>query len=90
MHNIPGCDMTTRFPTAFAAIAALVVIAAPALRGQSAQTAQKTYVPAKTPDGQPDLRGTWVNFDSTPFEAPPAAGNSADRWSSIRRTGVSR
>jgi hypothetical protein len=23
----------------------------------------------KTPDGQPDLQGTWVNFDSTPFEA---------------------
>ena len=30
----------------------------------------------KTPDGQPDLRGTWVNFDSTPFEAPPPAGQS--------------
>ncbi len=25
---------------------------------------------ARTPDGQPDLQGTWVNFDSTPFEAP--------------------
>jgi hypothetical protein len=37
----------------------------------------------RTPDGQPDLQGIWVNFDSTPFEtsaprpavnAPPAAG----------------
>ncbi len=32
-----------------------------------------------TPDGQPDLQGKWVNFDSTPFEAdvapPSLAGN---------------
>jgi hypothetical protein len=27
----------------------------------------------RTPDGQPDLRGTWVNFDSTPFEADQTA-----------------
>jgi len=27
---------------------------------------------ARTPDGQPDLQGTWVNFDSTPFEADAA------------------
>jgi hypothetical protein len=26
----------------------------------------------RTPDGQPDLQGTWVNFDSTPFEPPVA------------------
>ena len=26
-----------------------------------------------TPDGQPDLQGTWVNFDSTPFEADSQA-----------------
>ena len=24
----------------------------------------------RTPDGQPDFEGTWLNFDSTPFEAP--------------------
>jgi hypothetical protein len=28
------------------------------------------WTPKRTPDGQPDLQGTWVNFDSTPFEAP--------------------
>jgi hypothetical protein len=27
----------------------------------------------RTPDGQPDLQGTWVNFDSTPFEADQQA-----------------
>jgi hypothetical protein len=36
---------------------------------------------ARTPDGQPDLQGIWVNFDSTPFEAPigeaPATRNAA-------------
>lgn len=48
----------------FAVLAALVVISAPKLIGQS-----KVFVPGKTPDGQPDLRGMWVNFDSTPFEA---------------------
>ena len=37
-----------------------------------AQAAKPWTVP-RTPDGQPDLRGMWVNFDSTPFEAPVAA-----------------
>src|SRR5688572_8171458 len=49
----------------------------------SAQT--KAWTQGKTPDGQPDLQGTWLNFDATPFEAPapqaaaprPAAGSSA-------------
>ena len=27
------------------------------------------WAPRYTADGQPDLRGTWVNFDSTPFES---------------------
>jgi hypothetical protein len=28
----------------------------------------------RTPDGQPDLQGIWINFDSTPFEAPLPQG----------------
>src|ERR1700733_881422 len=32
----------------------------------------KVWNPPRTPDGQPDLQGTWVNFDATPFEAPGA------------------
>src|SRR4051812_30482682 len=75
MHNIPGCEMTKRFSILFGVLAA-VVVTAPVLRGQSTPAPQKAFVPAKTPDGQPDLRGTWVNFDSTPFEAPPGAGAS--------------
>jgi hypothetical protein len=39
--------------------------------------AQK-WTPGKTSDGQPDIQGTWINFDSTPFEAPaPQAANAA-------------
>src|SRR5258708_39032421 len=68
MHNI---GMTKRIPVTCAALAAVAVLSAPVLMGQS-----KGFVPARTPDGQPDLRGMWVNFDSTPFEAPPAAGES--------------
>ena len=29
--------------------------------------------PRRTSDGQPDIQGMWVNFDSTPFEAGEAA-----------------
>jgi len=57
------------WPTGSAAISLMVLcsaaIAAP-------------YTPRLTADGQPDLQGTWVNFDSTPFEAdeaPPAQTN---------------
>lgn len=46
--------------------------------------AAKTWTPLRTPDGQPDLQGMWVNFDSTPFERPlteprPAAAGNAPR-----------
>jgi hypothetical protein len=41
--------------------------------------ASKTWRISRTPDGQPDIQGTWVNFDTTPFEAagsgPPRAPN---------------
>jgi hypothetical protein len=31
------------------------------------------WVPRVNADGQPDLQGTWVNFDNTPFEADAAS-----------------
>jgi hypothetical protein len=37
----------------------------------AAQTPAK-WTPTKTPDGQPDLQGIWLNFDATPFETPVA------------------
>jgi hypothetical protein len=33
---------------------------------------QAKWTPTRTPDGQPDIQGIWVAFDSTPFEAPGA------------------
>lgn len=50
----------------------------PAPASPKKPTAAKTgWTPSRTPDGQPDLQGTWVNFDSTPFEAPGAAPAAA-------------
>ena len=36
-----------------------------------ALSAASGWVTAKTPDGQPDLHGTWTNATITPFERPP-------------------
>ena len=41
----------------------------PALR---ASAAPSSWTQSKTPDGQPDIQGIWINFDSTPFERPLA------------------
>jgi hypothetical protein len=45
----------------------------------TANLAAQKWTPGRTPDGQPDLQGIWLNFDSTPFETPvaqPAARGS--------------
>src|SRR3984893_654319 len=43
---------------------------APAAAARTAPGAARVWSPPRTADGQPDLQGTWVNFDSTPFETP--------------------
>src|SRR5262245_47570029 len=48
-------------------------------------TASPSWKPHYTPDGQPDLQGTWVNFDGTPFEAdetprPGSDVNPPSHW----------
>ena len=63
--------MTERRSVAVAAVAATVLVVALA-HGQApapADSAAAKWTPRLTADGQPDLQGTWVNFDSTPFEA---------------------
>ncbi len=57
-----------------------VITASMMAAGAAAQT---TWKQGRTPDGQPDIQGIWLNFDSTPFEAAapqvpaPAAGTAA-------------
>jgi hypothetical protein len=36
------------------------------------EASAQAWKQGRTPDGQPDLQGVWVNFDSTPFETPAA------------------
>jgi hypothetical protein len=36
----------------------------------ASSTVDKTWSPTRLADGQPDIQGIWVNFDSTPFQAP--------------------
>jgi hypothetical protein len=52
------------------AIAAALFLAAfaDAQAPAPADSAAATWTARLTADGQPDLQGTWVNFDSTPFE----------------------
>ena len=70
----------TLYRVVFAAI--VVLMSAASLSAQSPQKWQ----PGRTPDGQPDIQGTWLNFDATPFEAPaanprpPAAPRGAGAW----------
>ena len=58
-------------------IRSLVLMVAYVGLGAAVASAQGYQVP-RTPDGQPSIEGTWVNFDSTPFEAPlPGSGPAA-------------
>ena len=43
----------------------------------------KTWSPARLPDGQPDIQGIWTNFDNTPFQAP--SPDDATRLAALRK-----
>ena len=57
------------------------------VNGQAPTTAanavDKTWNPPRTPDGQPDIQGTWTNFDNTPFQAP--SPDDAARLAALRK-----
>ena len=73
--------MTSRYRPFVAVLASAVVavMSASIIGAQSASKPAATpaagaasthWTLTRTPDGQPDIQGTWINFDSTPFEAP--------------------
>jgi hypothetical protein len=43
----------------------------------SKSTSARKWVASKTPDGQPDLQGTWTNATITPFERPAELGEKS-------------
>ena len=73
VHKVCGWAMTM----------ALVIVASGFLGAQG--TRATGWTPARTADGQPDLQGTWVNFDDTPFESSgpgrkPSDVNPPEHW----------
>ena len=62
---------------------AFATIGSRSLAGQApsakAAPAEKAWTGARTADGQPDLQGTWENFDTTPFERPEPRPQNAPR-----------
>jgi hypothetical protein len=65
------------------ASAGILLMAAGILASPLASQTQPTDKPAanwrvpRTPDGKPDLSGTWINFDQTPFEQPAEGAKPA-------------
>jgi hypothetical protein len=91
--------MTQRF-VASVGVAAIAVGTCASIRlaGQTPSVGAKpaagaqTWTVPRTPDGQPDLQGVWVNYEATPFEAsekPPAA-DTRDRGSQNPRVPARR
>ena len=59
------------------AVVAVIWLAPVSVAGQAAAGKTKTWTPTRTPDGQPDLQGTWTNATITPFERPKELAGKA-------------
>jgi hypothetical protein len=74
-----GGPVNLRFLASIIVVVALISLASfsiPAL-GQnrsSSSSPSKSWTPAKTPHGDPDLQGIWTSTTTTPFERPPRFG----------------
>ncbi len=79
-------DTRSAFASALAIVAFVVVAPAPrpgaaqerAAGGETPSTvAAGSWTAPRTPDGQPDLQGVWLNTSATPFERPAALAGRA-------------
>src|SRR5512145_1115191 len=66
MTNAGGGRMKQRRSASVAAAAGVLLVVFAYAQAPVHEPQAWTH---RTPDGQPDLQGTWVNFDSTPFES---------------------
>jgi hypothetical protein len=57
------------------ALVSLAVVTPTAQKSAPAARSASTWTPPRTPDGHPDLQGTWTNGTLTPFERPAAQAN---------------
>jgi hypothetical protein len=63
--------MTRNFVVVAAVLAVVIAPLPAAAQAKAAKATQaKVWTPPRTPDGQPDLQGTWTNPTITPFERP--------------------
>ena len=82
-HHLLGPFFTSGSLAAMVTAAVLVAPAnAQAPSGGAQKAADKTsspkaWIPARTPDGQPDLQGVWINATLTPFERPAELAGKA-------------
>jgi len=72
----------TQWPALRTAVAAAALIC-----GLVAALSAQSWKQGRTPDGQPDIQGIWLNFDNTPFEAPdpkaPRAGGAGGAGANV-------
>ena len=75
---------SSRIRTAVRVVASVAIVVTTTVMFAQAP-ASKRWTQPRTPDGQPDLQGTWVNFDDTPFESSgpgrkPSDVNPPEHW----------